>query len=56
MSKLKTNEVVLISPNGLVEKSLSMGDDGVVKIDGIEQTQADQDLFLALRQRQVFWQ
>lgn len=35
-SKLKLNEVVLQSPNGLVEKILSMGDDGIVKVDGKE--------------------
>jgi microcystin-dependent protein len=33
-SKLKLNEVLLQSPNGLVEKAISMGDDGIVKIDG----------------------
>ena len=35
-SKLKLNEVVLQSPNGLVEKSISMGDDGVVKVNGVQ--------------------
>ena len=35
-SKLKLNEVVLTSPNGLVEKSISMGDDGVVKVNGVQ--------------------
>lgn len=43
MSKLKTNEVVLISPNGLVEKTLTLGDDGVVKIDGKEKANVVQE-------------
>lgn len=33
--KLKTNEVILQSPNGLVEKTITVGNDGVVTIDSI---------------------
>jgi hypothetical protein len=40
-SKLKLNEVLLQSPNGLVEKTLSMGDDGIVKMNGVQVADTD---------------
>ena len=46
-SKIKLNEVVLQSPNGLVEKSISIGDDGVVKIDGKEKANKAQSSYIS---------
>lgn len=37
MSKIETKQITLVSENGLVEKTLSIDNGGVVRIDGIEQ-------------------
>lgn len=36
MSKIETKQITLVSPNGLVEKTIDMGDDGIVKVNGVQ--------------------
>ena len=36
MSKIETKQITLVSPNGLVEKTIEMDNSGVVKVDGVQ--------------------
>lgn len=43
-SKLKVQELALQSPNGLVEKTVTVGNDGVVTINGVQAISASEAL------------